>query len=300
MATLPCEDCATGHLHKGHPRGRVETLHGLPTYVTEPPSDAPPKGLVVMIPDAFGWETPNSRLLCDTYAERAGVLVYLPEFQDGHHLPLSLMTDMGTMTSGENSMLKKIPSALRVAYNMAPFLYLTRPSVTTPRVQSFFASLRSSSSSVSSFPVFAAGFCWGGLYAITLTHSTSITTEGKPLVDAAFTAHPSNLSLPGDIEKVERPLSVCQGTQDFVLDMKGVKQIEQVLEKKNQVGAGDGTANGRHEIQIVEGAKHGFAVRGNPDDELEMGQAQRAEDQAVAWFKRWIAETGMGGGGKAS
>lgn len=84
-----------------------------------------------------------------------------------------------------------------------------------------------------------------------------------------------------------------------MLDMKGVKQVEQVLEKKNQVGAGDGTANGRHEIRIVEGAKHGFAVRGNPDDELEMGQAQRAEDQAVAWFKRWIAETGMGGG-KAS
>ncbi|KAI4099852.1 MAG: hypothetical protein LQ339_005767 [Xanthoria mediterranea] len=253
-----------------------------------------------MIPDAFGWETPNSRLLCDTYAERAGVLVYLPEFQAGHHLPMSLMEDIGTMTSGGDSLLKKIPSTLRVVYNMAPYLYLTRPSVTTPGIQSFFTSLRSSSSSVSNLPVFAVGFCWGGLYAITLTHSTSITPEGKPLVDAAFAAHPSNLTLPGDIEKVERPLSVCQGTQDFVMDMKGVKQIQQVLERKNKAGGGDGTAKGRHEIQIVEGAKHGFAVRGNPENEVEMAQAQRAEDQAVAWFERWIAESGEGEGAKAS
>ncbi|KAL8847835.1 MAG: hypothetical protein Q9221_007137 [Calogaya cf. arnoldii] len=290
MSTLPCEDCATGHLHQGDPRGRVETIHGLPSYITEPSSGAPPKGLVVMIPDAFGWETPNNRLLCDTYAERAGVLVYLPEFQDGHHLPMSMMTDMGTMTSSDSSMLKKIPSTLRVAYNMAPFLYLTRPSVTKPRIQSFFTSLRSSSSFTSTLPTFAAGFCWGGLYAINLTHSTSVTQEGKPLIDAAFTAHPSNLTLPNDIEKFEQPLSVCQGTQDFVLDMKGVKQIEQVLEKKNKASGGDGTSKGRHEIQVLEGAKHGFAVRGNPRDEVEMEQAQRAEDQAVAWFERWIAE----------
>lgn len=60
-----------------------------------------------MIPDAFGWETPNSRLLCDAYASRAQCLVYLPEFQNGHHLPLSLMTDLGVMTSEKESMLKK-------------------------------------------------------------------------------------------------------------------------------------------------------------------------------------------------
>ncbi|KAL8802150.1 MAG: hypothetical protein Q9182_004016 [Xanthomendoza sp. 2 TL-2023] len=324
MVSLPCEDCASGYPHTGETRGRVETLHGLPTYITEPPSGAPPKGIIVMIPDAFGWEWSNNRLLCDTYASRAQCLVYLPEFQNGHHLPLSLITDMGAMTSEEGSVLKKVyvgysfagkiqyaapptspgqkavwgdgPATLRVIYNMAPFLYLTRASVTTPLVVSFFSSLRSSTH----LPVCAAGFCWGGLYAIILTHTSSTAKDsGTPLIDAAFVAHPSNLTLPADIEKVERPLSICQGTKDFVLDLKGVRVIEGIFEAKNRStregkGAGEEDGKKKYEIQVLEGAKHGFAVRGNPNDSVEMGQAQRAEDQAVEWFGKWIAEAGKG------
>ncbi|KAL8696842.1 MAG: hypothetical protein Q9224_002592 [Gallowayella concinna] len=108
MVSLPCEDCASGFTHTGEPRGRVETLHGLPTYITEPPSGAPPKGIIVMIPDAFGWEIPNNRLICDTYASRAQCLVYLPEFQNGHQLPHTLMTDIGAMTSEKSSIINKV------------------------------------------------------------------------------------------------------------------------------------------------------------------------------------------------
>lgn len=35
-----------------------------------------------MIPDAFGWDFVNNRLLCDQYAEK-GFLVYLPDFMGG-------------------------------------------------------------------------------------------------------------------------------------------------------------------------------------------------------------------------
>ncbi|KAL8696843.1 MAG: hypothetical protein Q9224_002593 [Gallowayella concinna] len=177
---------------------------------------------------------------------------------------------------------------------MAPFIYLTRPSITTPLIKSFFSSLRSSSP----LPVCAAGFCWGGLYAILLTHASSTAKEsGIPLIDAAFVAHPSNLTIPADIEKVERPLSICHGTKDFVLDLKGARVIEGILEAKNQStrkekGSGEEDGEKRYEIQVLEGAKHGFAVRGNPNDSAEMEQAQRAEDQAVEWFVRWIAEAG--------
>ena len=63
-----------------------------------------------------------------------------------------------------------------------------------------------------------------------------------------------------------------------MLRAPGVQQIREVFGRKEK---------GRFEIQIVEGAKHGFAVRGNPEDEEEARQAQKAEDQAVAWFERW-------------
>jgi dienelactone hydrolase len=75
-----CADCITGSIHEGTPKGRTATLHGLDTYIAEPPDGRPPKGLVVMISDAFGWELTNSRVLADVYAEKGSLLVYLPDF----------------------------------------------------------------------------------------------------------------------------------------------------------------------------------------------------------------------------
>ena len=80
---MACADCGSGKLHEGTTVGRVENVHGLPCYITEPPNGAAPKGIVVFLPDAFGWELVNSRLLADVYARRAGVKVLLPDINDG-------------------------------------------------------------------------------------------------------------------------------------------------------------------------------------------------------------------------
>ena len=66
---MPCKDCASSVLHEGTPAGRVETIHGLPAYMTDPPAGTAGKGVVIIIPDAFGWELPNSRILADNYCE---------------------------------------------------------------------------------------------------------------------------------------------------------------------------------------------------------------------------------------
>lgn len=82
--SLPMKQCcATGSLHTGTPKGRVEKVHGLDCYIAEPANGAAAKGVVVIIPDAFGWELPNNRILADCYAEKGGFRVYLPEFMDG-------------------------------------------------------------------------------------------------------------------------------------------------------------------------------------------------------------------------
>jgi len=81
-ASMPCKDCVSGTLHDGTPTGTVTTLHGLPTYVAEPPSGSP-KGIIVIIPDAFGWELSNTRVLADRYAKRGSFRVYVPDFMNG-------------------------------------------------------------------------------------------------------------------------------------------------------------------------------------------------------------------------
>ena len=51
---MACKDCVSGTLHEGTPAGWEETAHGRITYITEPLNGAAAKGIVVIVPDAFG------------------------------------------------------------------------------------------------------------------------------------------------------------------------------------------------------------------------------------------------------
>lgn len=91
MTLKPC--CATGSLHTGTPTGRFEKKHGLDCYVAKAPNGNP-KGIIVIIPDAFGIALPNNQILADDYAKH-GFTVYLPEFMDGMHTsssPVAILT----------------------------------------------------------------------------------------------------------------------------------------------------------------------------------------------------------------
>ncbi|KAI7258187.1 hypothetical protein KC352_g10744, partial [Hortaea werneckii] len=91
--------CASGSLHTGIPTGRIKKLHGLDCYIADAPDGRNPKGVVVIIPDAFGWTLPNNRILADQYAKRTGAHVFLPDFMDdtdgdtvpGYVMPADLM-----------------------------------------------------------------------------------------------------------------------------------------------------------------------------------------------------------------
>lgn len=95
---MACSECVSGALHEGTPVGREETIHGLPTYVSEPPSGQV-KGIIVMIPDGLGWTFNNNRILADTFAERTNSRIYLPEFMDGHALSASLIPQFDAVGS---------------------------------------------------------------------------------------------------------------------------------------------------------------------------------------------------------
>lgn len=81
---MSCPDCFSGTVNPGTPKGHVTTVHGLETYVAEPsiPADQV-KGIIVIIPDAFGWEFVNNRILADHYADMGRFRVYLPDFMNG-------------------------------------------------------------------------------------------------------------------------------------------------------------------------------------------------------------------------
>ncbi|KAK6526278.1 hypothetical protein TWF694_004879 [Orbilia ellipsospora] len=81
-AELPSPCCMRGSLHNGNPTGTEETIHGLQTYVARPET-GPTKGTLVIIPDAFGWDFVNLRVLADSYAKRGKFEVLMPDFHFG-------------------------------------------------------------------------------------------------------------------------------------------------------------------------------------------------------------------------
>lgn len=80
---MSCQDCFSGHQHDGKPRGNLIKFHGLDTYIVDPPDGRQAKGIIVIIPDAFGIHFVNTQLLADTYATKGDYRVYLPDFMRG-------------------------------------------------------------------------------------------------------------------------------------------------------------------------------------------------------------------------
>lgn len=71
LAQPPASCCWLGTIHKGTPRGKIETLLGdVPTYIATP--DKPNGHAVLYFPDVWGMSV-NAQLLMDGFAD-AGFL----------------------------------------------------------------------------------------------------------------------------------------------------------------------------------------------------------------------------------
>ena len=111
----------------------------------------------------------------------------------------------------------------------------------------------------------------------------SVAPRGrKPLLDAAFAAHPSNVWLPNEIDAVQLPLSIIVGDQDFALRVESARKIQETFAAREE--------KGKQEMIILEGAKHGFAIRGDHSSELQIQQELQAQDQALDWFATWLVK----------
>jgi dienelactone hydrolase len=142
-----------------------------------------------------------------------------------------------------------------------PWMYRPRFSVTTPRVFSFVKALRTSPPpfATDNLKIGTAGFCWGGKHTMLLAadtpssrvyrHESQVNSASlEPLIDCAFTAHPSSIKVPKDIEAITIPTSVAIGENDMAMAAPLIQQMKNILENQKV---------GEHEVVIIPGAKHG-------------------------------------------
>jgi dienelactone hydrolase len=208
------------------------------------------------------------------------------------HTVVPLMKGIMTPVSWFETIFYKPIYFLKAIYNVVPWYIKTRPSVVKPRIFNWFANLRTSAPpfETNNLKVGVAGFCWGGKYTFLLCadppssrvhrHESQLTASTiEPLIDCGFAAHPSMLSVPVDIDAVKLPISVAVGNEDMAMNGKDIKIMEEILTVKKK---------GDNEVNIMPGAKHGFAVREDPNDQFQSECADKAEKQAIEWFTRWF------------
>jgi dienelactone hydrolase len=157
--------------------------------------------------------------------------------------------------------------------------------VSGPRVYNFLTALKENEAK--DLPVATAGFCWGGQFVTKICWDLEQNhlSGGKRITECGFVAHPSFLSYPGDIEKIELPYACAASEIDPQMSAEQAKQTESILKEKTEKGKARGI---EHEFVMYLGAHHGFAVRADEGDKEEAERGKKAEAQAIGWFERWF------------
>jgi dienelactone hydrolase len=220
-------------------------------------------------------------VIADAYAKSGEYLVYLPDFFKGDPVKLELADILIPVDEKKQSSLSKYTGLLA---NVPAFL-MWRRRHTVPRTDQdcidFLEKLRRATPRDKKIGM--VGFCWGGKYALRAAReSNQIELDGAkvPLVNAVVALHPSNLTLPEDVNRLVVPTSFGWGEEDSSVKIELKGKVEDICKR---------AANAPEmEHKVYKPGRHGFAVRGNPDDPSERACLEDSEKQVLDWFGRWL------------
>lgn len=105
-----------------------------------------------------------------------------------------------------------------------------------------------------------------------------------PLVDAVVALHPSHLAIPEDVKTLVVPVSYGWGVEDSLVDFKQMNMVK-CLHADNKASGREVPEMAHHEYKP---GRHGFAVRGNPDDQQERKCLEDSVTQVLTWFGQWL------------
>ncbi|KAF7327594.1 Chlorocatechol-degradation protein [Mycena kentingensis (nom. inval.)] len=120
------------------------------------------------------------------------------------------------------------------------------------------------------------GYCFGGLYTVRLVQNNTIAVGTM--------AHPSLLTIPDDAELIlsesRIPVSINNAELDTGLTPALAAEVDSVL--------GDGQYAPGYLRRQFNGVAHGFAVRANASDPVQVAAKQGAFDTSLAFFKKHL------------
>jgi dienelactone hydrolase len=238
-----------------------------------------------MYSDVFGLALPNNKLIADAYAKSGEYLVYLPDFFKGDPVQLKLADVLIPVNASKQSKLSKYTGMLAGMPSFVSWMGRHKHPMADKECMNFLAAVRRATPKEQKIGM--VGFCWGGRYAIRAgLKSNMIEMDGKkvPLVDAVVGVHPSNMVYPEDVTDLVVPASFAWGQEDSVSKIEQKAKTEQIHAQEKKAGK----QLPEIEHQVYKPGRHGFGVRGNPDDPAERACLEGTEKQVLDWFKRWL------------
>ncbi|KAL5594646.1 hypothetical protein BROUX41_001565 [Berkeleyomyces rouxiae] len=298
-----CANCTWGSLpNPDFLSGTIETIAGVLCYVARPSdtvccpytANREPIGVVVILPDMFGWEIASTRALADHYAQRIPAVVVVPDLFNGYSAPATLLDEMDRLQSRPARTLAHKFAQVRLRFKTAlysvPLLLATRPSVYNAKLSRLLQTLRTlplaaSGLSLALNRVGIAGFNHGGSTAVRLAHGSLwryARAAGllEPLVDCAFSVQPGGLQgwrRLRELERVQAPLSIAAG-HDSRRPLGTLYEAERLLN----------CVKDNCELVVYMDAGPGLGIRAPPDDKSRVGDSVLAQHQAVLWFTRHL------------
>ncbi|KAJ3098479.1 hypothetical protein HDU97_003978 [Phlyctochytrium planicorne] len=156
--------------------------------------------------------------------------------------------------------------ALALAPSFMGWLYRHNDKTVLPVVNNVLDDLKKKASKIG-----ALGFCFGGRHAV-------LNGGDEPRVDCFVGCHASLVSYPKDIEAIQKPALFLCASEDPYLTKSQLKAIENV-----------GKKDGKNiTVKVFPDTMHGFAIRGNEDEEATRKARDEATEDTIAFFKKHL------------
>ncbi|KAF8654650.1 hypothetical protein AX16_003503 [Volvariella volvacea WC 439] len=243
-----CKHCVQGVRHEGEPEGKWEVINGVNCYVATPTGDYDKTKVLLYLPDVFGPQLINSRLLADDFA-RNNYKTIIPDYFDGDAVPADGLNPGST-------------------YDFMSWLGKHGQPQTRPYLDKLISALKESG--VTTFA--AVGYCYGCRFVWDLAFEN--------IINVAVGNHPSLLKNPEDLERYAKesrtPLLINTCTTDPQFPAEFQAKADEIL--------GDGKFAPGYKREFWEGCTHGFSVRGDLSDPKVKAGKEGAFKAAVEWF----------------
>ncbi|KAJ3094716.1 hypothetical protein HDU97_007643 [Phlyctochytrium planicorne] len=263
--TLP-ECCRTGFLWNGTPVGETTKIAGVDAYISKPSINT--DKWVVIWSDVFGYKMPNVQLIADSIA-KAGFNCVVPDLFNNDPLPYTLLEPIGRRTKTIFDRISQTFHTLYVAPTFISWIRRHTDAHTLPIVNAVLEDIKQTQKASK---IGVVGYCYGGRSAV---------LNGNPdekRVDCFVAVHPSRLAIPKDVEAVGKPgLFIC-GSEDFAIPPATIEVIKGVAARVEKDIS----------VKVYERMLHGFAVRGNEDEEETRKARDGATNDTVAFLVKHL------------